>query len=161
MRNSLSRASAMRFAGATVLTATTLFAGLPAAAQAAPAAADDRDRWGDRSVTVTVENDSRERLRLSPRETDVTEGDWERRPTRFIGSHDSGSFSAEASDRRGSVEGVVVYQTTFGEVEITFENPSRGRGNYDCEASSRRLDCDVEVEDGGPEAEVTVTVSRH
>ena len=155
MRSSLSRASAMRIAGATVMTAAALVAGLPAAAQAGPPDDRDHDRRGGRSVSVTLENDTRDRLTYSSRGSDLDEGEWARSPS-SVNAHRSTTFEAK-SERRGGVEGTVIYRSRGADVEITFENSGRGRGHYDCEA--RRLECSVDVEEDGREAELTVTVS--
>jgi hypothetical protein len=157
MKTCLSRVSPIRVAGATVMTAAALVAGLPAAAQAGPAVALDTHHGG-RSVSVTVENNTRESFRYSGHDSDLSEGNWVDEPARFIDARRDSSFQAE-SDGRGGVEGTVVYRSGSGDVTITFDNSGRGHGDYDCEPS-RRFDCDVDVDQDGRDADVTVTISR-
>jgi hypothetical protein len=151
MNTSFSRAALLRVAGATMMTAAALTAGLPAPAQAAPAAP------GERSVTYQVVNDTDLRLQLT--DSEVSEGHWTARPTRLIKPDKTGSFGTESTENRGGTAGSVTYKTTYGEIVIRWDNPWLEDSDFDCETPTG-ISCQMDGND--PQArtpDITVTLS--
>jgi hypothetical protein len=144
MTKCLSRSALLRTLGGTVLAATMLVTGLPASAQAAA---------GSRTVAITFDNDTGERLVLTDK--DVNDGQWTRPPRQSVGAYKTVKFGSQSVRWNGGTEGYVTYDSDYGEVMIRWSNPYLADSTFRCDAPSE-YDCDV---DGGDPQDERAKVS--
>ncbi|MEV6346771.1 hypothetical protein [Actinoplanes sp. NPDC051851] len=138
---------------AVTLAAVTLAAvTLPAPALASPS------ETGDRSVLITVANDTRSTLSLVS--GGLAEGRWSFKPPKSIGSFRTGTLESESSTSRGGVSGSITYRTAEGDMRIFWNNPYYDDSEFSCDAPGDWV-CllqDVQTDIVGPS--VTVRLSE-
>jgi hypothetical protein len=146
MKLSFSRSSVRRTAIATVLATATLSLGLPGIAHA---------NEGDRSVRITVDNQTSEdfelkSLRVKEGKTSVTANDE-------IPAGTDDFFITVSDEDEGGTKGSVRYEADGEDVVIKWNNPWDDESEFDCDVPSG-WDCDFD-EDGSAEAELTFTIT--
>jgi hypothetical protein len=124
----LLRTRTPRVAGAALLAAAALAGGLPSVAAAGPAGPADP---GDRRVSVLFKNHTNVRLTLS--DSDVSEGDWTRRPPRFIKAYKVIRMGSESTEPMGGTEAEATYRTPYGDVDIYWSDPWLQDNEFTCD----------------------------
>jgi hypothetical protein len=156
MRISRSHASLVHLFGVAALTSSMLVAASPTSAHAL----DKKAKGGDISVTISIQNDTDQDLKLNKKGSGVSRGAWDEAPPKTIEESDEGTISAESNNKSG-VKGQVAYRADGSKewIQIFFSNPVKGEPTFGCNESGA-LVCEIEANDDDPDAiELTVNVS--